>query len=52
LKGSFTGPDPGNACGWTSNADVLKAMVSGGAYVNVHSQTFPGGEIRGQVKID
>jgi hypothetical protein len=52
VKGSFTAPDPGNPCGWATNADVLTAMISGGAYVNVHSQDFPGGEIRGQVKID
>lgn len=30
---------------------LLTAIRSGDTYVNVHSQTFPGGEIRGQVEI-
>ena len=29
--------------------EVLMAMSKGATYVNVHSATFPGGEIRGQV---
>ena len=52
VQGSFTGPDPGNACGWATLADVLAAMSSGDTYVNVHSTMFPGGEIRGQVAVD
>jgi hypothetical protein len=52
VQGSFTAPDPGNACGWKSLADVLGAMATGGAYVNVHTTQFPGGEIRGQVTVD
>jgi hypothetical protein len=32
--------------------DVLRAILSGATYVNVHSERFPGGEIRGQIKID
>jgi hypothetical protein len=52
VQGTFTGPDPGNACGWTSLADVLEAMATGDAYVNVHSTNFRGGEIRGQVVVD
>jgi hypothetical protein len=31
---------------------VLTAMVTGNAYVNVHTINFPAGEIRGQVEID
>jgi CHRD domain len=60
-EGTVTAPDAGNACGWTSLAAVLAAMVSGNAYVNVHTNDgvappntgpgdFPGGEIRGQVR--
>jgi hypothetical protein len=30
-------------------AEALRAMRSGVAYVNVHTQQFPGGEIRGQI---
>ena len=29
--------------------DVLEKMRTGGAYVNVHTTQFPGGEIRGQI---
>ena len=30
-------------------AELLRAIRAGKAYVNVHSATFPGGEVRGQV---
>ena len=52
VKGSFKAPDEGNQCGWTSLNDVLTAMVTGNAYVNVHTAAFPPGEIRGQIEID
>jgi len=52
VAGSFTGPDPSNDCGWETLAEVLEAMAEGDAYVNVHSTSFPGGEIRGQVTED
>ena len=58
--GSVTAPDPGNLCGWVDLDDVVAALESGNAYVNVHTDDgidpantgpgdFPGGEIRGQV---
>lgn len=60
-EGTKTAPDPGNACGWTTLAEVVAAMRSGNAYVNVHTNDginppntgpgdFPGGEIRGLVR--
>ncbi len=52
VRGSFTGPDPGNACGWTTLGDVLAAMASGNAYVNIHTDDFQAGEIRGQLSVD
>jgi hypothetical protein len=52
VAGTFTAPDPGNACGWEDLADVLGAMATGGAYVNIHTTQHPGGEVRGQVSVD
>ena len=52
VQSTFSGPDPGNACGWITLTDVLEAMAAGDAYVNVHTTNFPGGEIRGQVAVD
>jgi hypothetical protein len=52
VRGSFTGPDAGNVCGWTTLDDVIVAMATGDAYVNIHTATYPGGEIRGQIAID
>ena len=51
VRGTFTAPDPGNGCGWVTLADVLGAMSTGRAYVNVHTPPHPGGEIRGQVTV-
>jgi CHRD domain len=36
----------------TEFAEVLSAIRAGVAYVNVHSDRFPGGEIRGQLRDD
>ncbi|HSM55079.1 MAG TPA: CHRD domain-containing protein [Candidatus Sulfomarinibacteraceae bacterium] len=47
--GSPTEPNPGNACGWQTLADVQAAIDAGAAYVNVHTTANPGGEIRGQI---
>jgi len=49
--GNLTAPDAGNACGWTTVADVTNAMRTGNAYVNVHTVTFPSGEARGQLSL-
>ena len=34
---------------WADLGDVLAAMLTGNAYVNIHTENFPAGEIRGQV---
>jgi hypothetical protein len=52
VQAAFTAPDPGNGCGWTTLADVLGAIATGDAYVNVHTTQHPGGEVRGQVEAD
>jgi hypothetical protein len=31
--------------------DLIQAMYAGGAYVNIHTTQFPGGEIRGQLTL-
>jgi hypothetical protein len=49
VEATFSVPDRGNRCGWEDLSDVLGAMATGGAYVNVHTSQNPGGEIRGQV---
>ena len=56
----FNAPDPGilidgsfgssDVTGGLTLADVLSAMRSGNAYCNIHTTTFPGGEIRGQIR--
>jgi hypothetical protein len=44
-QGSFTASDLIGI----SFDDLLSAMKSGNAYVNVHTTVYPGGEIRGQI---
>ena len=34
---------------FTINATQLAQVMSGGAYINIHTTAFPGGEIRGQI---
>lgn len=46
-SGSFTASDVRGV----SFDEILNQMRAGTAYVNVHSPTFPAGEIRGQVRL-
>ena len=46
---SIFAPDEGNGCGWANIDDIVTAMRNGGAYVNIHTVSWPGGEIRGQI---
>ena len=49
IRGTFTGPDVAEQLWMGHPGDVLTAMVTGNAYVNIHTENFTGGEIRGQV---
>jgi hypothetical protein len=53
---SITAPDAGNECGWTDIDDVVAAMESGNAYVNVQTTAesggVPSGEARGNLLPD
>jgi len=46
-EGSFTASDVGGV----TFDELLAQMRAGTAYVNVHTRTFPGGEIRGQLRL-
>jgi len=52
LSGTLTAANlrPSAAVGVTTLADAIGHILSGDAYGNVHSLTFPGGEIRGQIE--
>ena len=49
LTGSFTSANIRTA--GVSLDSLLTLLRNGNAYVNLHSTTFPGGEIRGQVSV-
>jgi hypothetical protein len=40
-----------SAIGINTMDDVIQAIIGGGAYVNIHTSTFPAGEIRGQIAL-
>lgn len=48
-EGDITSADLINALAGHPLSDLIAAMASGDAYVNVHTTAFPGGEIRGQI---
>jgi hypothetical protein len=54
ITGTITAADvvgpAGQAVPAGAFADVVRAIRSGNAYVNVHSTSAPGGEIRGQIE--
>jgi hypothetical protein len=39
---------PNAAAGINTFADAITAILNGNTYTNVHTQAFPGGEVRGQ----
>jgi hypothetical protein len=49
VSGTITAPDPGNSCGWVTVDDIVSAVLSGNAYVNIHTTSHPSGELRGQL---
>jgi hypothetical protein len=48
-QGPINAPDAGNGCGWADLDDVIDALESGDTYVNVHTLSNLGGEVRGQI---
>lgn len=52
INGALTAFDlqPQPANGISSFNDAINAILSGGAYVNVHTTAYPAGEIRGQLQ--
>lgn len=54
VTGTITAPDvtgpTGQGVAPSELADLLRAIRAGAAYVNVHTATYPTGEIRGQLR--
>jgi hypothetical protein len=51
ITGSFSAPDAGNGCGWTTFADIEAAMAAGTAYIVLKTVNYPEGELRGQLAL-
>ena len=49
ITGQFTAADFQPGGGLETFDDAIVALLTGGCYTNVHSSTFPSGEIRGQL---
>ena len=49
-KGTITDKDLGGVLAGKTIGDLVTMIKDGGAYVNVHTDKNPGGEIRGQIK--
>jgi hypothetical protein len=49
-EGTITADDLVGALAGLSLQDLIDEMDAGGAYVNVHTSAYPGGEIRGQIR--
>jgi hypothetical protein len=49
-EGTITAADLVGPLAGMSIDDLLAEMRAGNAYVNVHSEANPGGEIRGQIQ--
>lgn len=49
-RGTITADDLVGALEGAELADLIEYMASEGAYVNVHTSQYPGGEIRGQIR--
>jgi hypothetical protein len=49
-KGTITEKDLIGPLAGKTVGDLVKMIKDGGAYVNVHTDKYPDGEIRGQIK--
>ena len=49
-QGTITAADLVGPLAGAELSDLIAAMSSGAAYVNVHTTQYPGGEVRGQIR--
>ena len=49
-QGTLTDADLVGPLAGATLGDLVQLLADGGAYVNVHTSQFPGGEIRGQIR--